>query len=58
MKNLENYGVLEMDAGEGNDVDGGFWTAIIIGAVFYGLAEYDSIKGGYLDGFEGSGYNY
>jgi len=25
MKNLENYGVLEMDAGEGNDVDGGSW---------------------------------
>jgi len=27
MKNLENYGVLEMDAGEIKDVDGGWWQA-------------------------------
>ena len=58
MKNLENYGVLEMDAGEIEGVDGGFWTSILIGAAFYALAEFDSIKAGYQDGFGGSGYNY
>ena len=35
MKNLENYGVQEMNAGEMRETDGGFWLEILfVAAVF------------------------
>jgi len=37
MKNLENYGVLEMDTKEMKDVDGGFLWGIFIGSAIVGL---------------------
>jgi len=34
MKNLENYGVLEMNSQEIKETDGGgFWAAIAVGAI-------------------------
>jgi lactobin A/cerein 7B family class IIb bacteriocin len=33
MKNLENYGVQEMNATELSGTDGGFWPAIVVGLV-------------------------
>jgi|TARA_B110000240_G_scaffold91686_1_gene104190 hypothetical protein len=40
MKNLENYGVLEMDAKEIRDIDGGnpYLLGVFVGGFLYNLA--------------------
>ncbi|MDF1516803.1 MAG: class IIb bacteriocin, lactobin A/cerein 7B family [Lutibacter sp.] len=42
MKNLENYGVLEMNAKEIKEIDGGFWQ-FVVGAIVGGIL-YDGVK--------------
>lgn len=41
MKNLENYGVLQLDTKEMREIEGGFWPAIIVGALIGALLTQD-----------------
>lgn len=41
MKNLENYGVLQLNTKEMKEIEGGFWPAIIVGALIGALLTQD-----------------
>jgi len=46
MKNLENYGVLELNAKQMKETDGGyFWQALAVAVAVYGAYQ------GFVDGF-------
>lgn len=49
MKNLENYGVVSLDAREMKDVDGGIIPVIVVAGTiaFWGLAFYGAFMAGY-----------
>ncbi len=57
MKNLENYGVLEMDATEIREIDGGVvwyvWVAAAVAAdiVMNPVSAWESLKEGFLRGY-------
>ncbi len=54
MKNLEKYGVLEMDATEIREIEGGWLLAFVAGAIIGGLI-YDGLKYIYTHDVEGYG---
>ena len=49
MKNLENYGVLELNAKEIRKIDGGFWNIVAI-VITIGIAV-DYIAGEFMEGW-------
>ena len=53
MKNLENYGVQELNTKEIKETNGGFWN-FVIGAIAGGVL-YDAVKNVYTHDVEGYG---
>jgi hypothetical protein len=60
MKNLENFGVQELNAREIREIEGGKgspWGYAVAG-VLWVLSEWDDISAGFTDGVSGKPYNY
>lgn len=53
MKNLENYGVLDMNANEIKETEGGFWGAVAAGVTVYLAVSTMEYPGKFVDGLLG-----
>jgi hypothetical protein len=52
MKNLENYGVLEMDAIEIRETDGGGWFLVVLAEFLVAsIYDYDEAIAGFKEGY-------
>ncbi len=52
MKNLENYGVLELNAKEIKETDGGFWGTLVGALLAYAIIDAVENQDDFWDGVE------